>query len=262
MNIFLREMKAGWKSLMFWTLGMVALIGVSMWEYEGLTATGNAMSQIMAIYPKSLKALFGMSVYDIGTLFGYFGIIMLFVYVVAGLHAVMLGANLIAKEEREKTAEFLMVKPVTWENILIFKMLAGLVNILIVNLAAWVVSAATVSYFSDEHVGAEVFSIQVLMFLFQLLFLWLGAFMASILKTSKAGQFATFIFLGFYFIKVMADLLDSEVINYFTPFGFLGAQKVIIDEAAVPGWGGLIVLILVAGMSWWAYRKYPQKDIL
>ena len=54
----------------------------------------------------------------------------------ATIHAAMLGATIIAKEERDKTAEFLFVKPVSRSKIISFKLLVALVNIVILTIVA------------------------------------------------------------------------------------------------------------------------------
>ena len=43
----------------------------------------------------------------------------------ATVHAAMLGADIISKEERDKTAEFLFVKPISRNKIIISKLLGS-----------------------------------------------------------------------------------------------------------------------------------------
>lgn len=260
MNIFLREMRATWKSLLFWSLGMLALIGASMMEFEGLSKTGGAMGQILSLYPKSLKAMFGMVEYDISDPMGYFGVIYVFVQLIGGLHAAMLGANLISKEERDKTAEFLMSKPINRDNILKFKTIAGAACLLLMNLVTWGISAPMLTKYV-ESVNTKLVGIQISFFAFQLLFMALGIFLAASFRVPKAGQYAVFVFFGCYLLKYLSDLMGGTFLDYITPFNFLGAQHVILDDKT-PFWGCLAALVLSAGMYAAAMWRYPKRDMM
>ncbi|MFA5881807.1 MAG: ABC transporter permease subunit, partial [Eubacteriales bacterium] len=78
---------------------------------------------------------------------------MLFLYLVvmATIHAAMLGANIIAKEERDKTAEFLLAKPVSRNEIITVKLGAGLTNILIFNAVTLLSSLVIVGHYSGSE---------------------------------------------------------------------------------------------------------------
>ena len=67
---------------------------------------------------------------------------MLFLYiaVMGAVHAVILGSELISKEERDKTSEFLYAKPVSRPTALTGKLLAGLTNLIVLNLVTLVSS--------------------------------------------------------------------------------------------------------------------------
>jgi len=52
----------------------------------------------------------------------------------AKIHASMIGAAIISKEERDKTTEFLFAKPVSRNEIITAKLFSGFANILIFNL--------------------------------------------------------------------------------------------------------------------------------
>ena len=56
----------------------------------------------------------------------------------ATIHAAMLGATIIAKEERDKTSEFLFAKPVLRSTIITAKLLAAFVNIVVFNLITFI----------------------------------------------------------------------------------------------------------------------------
>ena len=162
MNIVKRELKANRKSLLLWSIGVLFMVGVGMGKYAGMNGTGETMNELMAEMPKSLQAIMGSGGFDLSTAIGYYGLLFLYLVIMATIHAVMLGANIIAKEERDKTAEFLLVKPISREKVITAKLLASLINLLVFNFVTLVSSFIFVRQFSQ---GQEVLrDIGLLMF--------------------------------------------------------------------------------------------------
>ena len=111
MNVFLREMKAHRWGLLFWSLGMVMMIYSGMAKYGAYEAAGQSVEVILAQIPRSMQAVFGMTGFDLTTAAGFYGMLFLYLAVMGAVHASLLGAHLIAKEERDHTSEFLYAKP-------------------------------------------------------------------------------------------------------------------------------------------------------
>ena len=144
MNIFLKEMKSHRKSLIFWSIGVFLMVASGMVKYESLSSSGQPMNEMLAGMPKSMLALLGIGDFDISTATGYYGLLFIYLLLMATIHAAMLGATIIAKEERDKTSEFLFVKPVSRNRVITAKLLAAFVNILILNLVTFVSSLGLV----------------------------------------------------------------------------------------------------------------------
>ncbi|CAM5207458.1 ABC transporter OS=Lysinibacillus sphaericus OX=1421 GN=LYSIN_01899 PE=4 SV=1 [Lysinibacillus sphaericus] len=113
MNIFLKELKSHRKSLIFWSIGVFLMVASGMTKYEAYSSSGQSINKLMADMPKSLRAVLGFNDLDLTKASGYYGMLFLYLVLMATIHAVMLGATIIAKEERDKTSEFLFVKPVS-----------------------------------------------------------------------------------------------------------------------------------------------------
>src|SRR5512137_2892016 len=134
MNVFLREMKAHRWGLFFWCIGIVLLVYAGMAKYAAYSAAGQSVVEVMDQLPKAIKVVFGLSGFDLGTAAGFYGVLFLYLAVMAAVHAVLLGAHLIAKEERDHTSEFLFAKPASRSKVITGKLLAGLVNLIVFNL--------------------------------------------------------------------------------------------------------------------------------
>lgn len=241
MNLFLREMKVYRKSLIIWCIGIIAIVGSGMGKYAGLSSSGQSMNDLMASMPKSLQAIMGIGTLDISTASGYYGILYAYLLLMATIHAVMLGATIISKEERDKTAEFLNVKPISRNKIITMKLGAAFVNIVLFNMIAWISSNVIVGKYSKgESVGDDITMTMVSMFILQLLFLVIGTAISAISKSPKAtATLSTAILFITYILSVAIDLNDQlEGLKYVTPFKYFEAKNVMYG-------GGLDVVFVI-----------------
>ena len=151
MNIYMRELKAHRKSLLIWSIGMFFLVVAGMGKYSAGAATGgNSMNEIMLQMPKSLQSLFGVGIFDLTIALDFFAILFVYILFMAAMQTVMLGSGIISKEERDKTAEFLLVKPISRTKILTAKLLAAVTILLIFWAVTYVSSYGILSYYSKD----------------------------------------------------------------------------------------------------------------
>ncbi len=260
MNVLLRELKATWRSILFWCLGTMGLIGVSFGKYDAIAKMGDEVGDLLALYPKPLLVLFGVGTFDITTAMGYFGVVFVFVLLMGGLHASLLGSHLVAKEEREKTAEFLYVRPMRWDTILQWKLLVGVIGVLALNLCSWAMSAGLLSTYVEDVAGT-VAQLQLTLLVFQLFFLLLGFAMAACFRNKRAGEQTVQLFFVAYLIKFVNDLLGGSFLAYLTPFSFLGPERVI-NDAHMPVLACLITVCLTVGLAYVSLNRFPKRDIM
>lgn len=263
MNIFLKELKSHRKSLIFWSIGVFLMVGSGMTKYEAYSSSGQSINKLMADMPKTLRAVFGFNDLDLTKASGYYGMLFLYLVLMATIHAVMLGATIIAKEERDKTSEFLFVKPVSRSKVITAKLLAALINIVIFNLATFVSSIILLGKYSDgEAVNSEIAILMVAMFILQVLFMVIGSATAAVKKKPKtAASVATGILLLMYMLSMIIDLNESiKGIRYFTPFKYFEAKNVMygggLDVSFV-----VISLILILSFLVITYVYYKKRDL-
>jgi ABC-2 type transport system permease protein len=111
MLIFKRELRAHRKSLILWSAAILLVIVSALGKYSTAVASGQSINALFDQIPEAIKAVLGMGNFDLSTISGFYGMCYLYLALLAAVHAVLLGANIIAKEERDKTTEFLLVKP-------------------------------------------------------------------------------------------------------------------------------------------------------
>jgi ABC-2 type transport system permease protein len=262
MNIFWRELKTYRKSMIFWSLGLIFLIASGMNKYQATAANGQ-INDLMAEMPKSLQVIMGGGALDLSKASGYFGILVLYFLLMATIHAAMLGGNIIAKEERDKTAEFLFVKPLSRHQIITWKLLSALTNILIFNLVSWISSMLIVgAYSKGEAVNGDISIVMLGMFILQLLFLVIGTSIAAVYRNSKkAASLATGIMLVTFILSIAIDFNDKlAFLKYVTPFKFYEAKNIMygggFDAVYVIISTVLIVLLTVV-----TYISFKKRDL-
>lgn len=262
MNIFIRELKANRKALIIWCVCMALGVLSGMAKYTAYSSS-EASSQALKDLPQSMKALLGMGSFDVTTMSGFFAFLFLYIAVAAALHAALLGSGIIAKEERDKTTEFLIAKPVSRITVVTSKLLAALVNIVILNLVTLIASVSMVSaYNKGKDITGEVAVFLLSMFMIQLIFLSLGALISAIMRNPKgAGAVAAGVALVAYVITEITNLNDSlSILNVLSPFKYFSAGRIIDGNGLNP----VIVLgslLLAAAFSASTYFFYRRRDL-
>ncbi|WP_010677888.1 ABC transporter permease subunit [Bacillus timonensis] len=259
MNVFLREMKAYRKSLIIWSIGLVLLLLMGKTEYSSLSSSGQSLNELIESMPKALQALMGTGTLDLSTPIGYFSILYLYLLLMGTIHAAMLGASIIAKEERDKTFEFLFVKPITRTKVITMKLLAALTNLVVFNA---VTTIATILVFEMNREIKDLFMLMSGMLLLQLLFLMIGSALASVIRGPKrAAPFAMGILLLTFILSIVIDLSEKlEPFTYIVPFRYFTAKKILTGD----GFEAVYVILslsFIVALTVTTYVFYKKKDL-
>jgi ABC-2 type transport system permease protein len=263
MNIIILEMKANLKSLIIWSIGVLAMVIAGMGKYAGMNGTGQTMNELMAEMPQSLQAIMGTSGFDLSTALGFYGLLYLYLIVMASIHAVMLGANIIAKEERDKTAEFLLVKPISRAKIISMKLITAFIHLVVFNLVTLFSSIIIVKRYTEaETVTEDILLLMSGMFILQLIFLLLGSAIAAVYKKAKkASAISTGILLILFILSILINMTEKiEMLKYFTPFKYFEAGTILNNRNLEPVFLVLSAIVIVA-FTTVTYHFYQKKDL-
>lgn len=263
MNIFWRELKAHRWGLLFWSLGMIAMVYMGMTKYAAYEASGESVQQIMDALPRAVGAVFGLTGFDLSTAAGFFGVLFLYIAVLGAVHAVLLGSGLIAKEERDRTSEFLYSKPFTRGKILTGKLLAGLVIMVVLNVVTLATSLYVVRLFNKEgSFDGDVVLLMVGLLFIQLLFFSIGAVVAGSMHRPKAAasRASAIMFVAFLLSFIVNMNENLSFLRFFTPFKYFDAANLMADHALDPVFVLLSVAIIAVALVG-TYRFYTARDL-
>jgi ABC-2 type transport system permease protein len=263
MNIFIREMRAHRKSLIAWCIGMLFMIVSGMGKYSAYVESGQSVNELISTMPKTLRAVLGFGDFDLTKASGFYGILFLYLVIMATIHASMLGANIISKEERDKTTEFLMVKPVSRNNIITSKLLAAILNVIILNLVTLILSITiTGKYSRGEEITGDILILMVGMFILQLLFLFIGTGIAAVSKNPKtSSSIATSVLMIAFIISVITDMNNKlEGLKYVTPFKYFSAGSIMYGGGLEPVFV-ILSFVIITIFIYVTYAFYKKRDL-
>ncbi len=263
MNIFFREIKKYRKSLFFWSIGLVVLIASGMAKFSVYQDNSGALGDLLSQMPQSIQSVFGLTGFDLTTAAGFYGVTFLYIALMVSVHAVLMGSNIIAKEERDRTSEFLFVKPVSRFKILSNKILAGLFEVLAINAVTFISSILLVDAFNKgPSINDVIFALMIGLLFMQLIFFFAGTAVAAVSRRPKASaSIATSIllvtFIAHYFVNMSPDL---DWIKYFTPFKYFDAQNLISGNGIETIYVVLSIIIVSISVAV-TYYLFKKRDL-
>ncbi len=263
MNIFFKELKSYRLGLIFWSIGIFLLVFSSMAKFATYSGAGQSITTLINQFPQSVQAIFGLTGFNLDKASGYFGVIFMYIALMATSHAVLMGAGIISKEERDKTSEFLMTKPISRAKVITAKIAVGLFSLVIINLVTLASSVYSVNFFThDWSFMNYMLLLMAGLFFLQLIFFFVGTAIAAINnrpKLSSSGAVSVLLaaFILTFFINLNNNL---DFLKYLTPFKYFDARDILANMTLDPLYI-TISLVLIVIMIFVTYRSYSARDL-
>jgi ABC-2 type transport system permease protein len=260
MTLFFHEMKRERVRFIVWTAAIAAMLLISIVIYPQMETQMNEMGDMFSEMG-GFSAAFNMDQINFGEYRGYFAVECGNVLGLGGaFFAALLGIAMLAKEERERTAEFLLTHPVSRNYVVAQKLLAVVAGVLILNLVTSLTALAgtlaigetiEAKLFFELFLGYTLMQLEIACIMFGL-----SAFLTG--GGIGIGLGAAFVF---YFMSILANLTDdAQFLRYITPFSYA-------DGTAIVANGGIEIKYLIPGIVFAllgvaaAFLQYNRKDI-
>jgi ABC-2 type transport system permease protein len=262
MRIYLRELKANFKSLLIY-IGIVAFFAVVGFSKFSGYADNPELLEVLDSMPAAMMDSFNMNTFNLTTVVGFFGVMFAFVGLILAIAAVMWGSDIISKEERDKTVEFSLTLPVKRSTLITAKFLAALTNCILLAAATWglnLVAAQAYSPGDDYYLFVRQGMLALL--LLQVIFLTVGIFIGCAMKQHKrAGSVAISILLGTYFFSIIAGLKEEwDFLKFLTPFKYFDPVMILNESRVEPVYLWISLGIILVSMTG-AYLAYNRRDL-
>lgn len=262
MNMFLHELKAYRKSTMIWTISLVALVVLFMSMFPSFSKDAEEFKKLMEGFPVELRKAIGLSVDSIATLLGFYSYAFLYLKLTGAIQAMNLGTSILSKETIEKTADFLLTKPVTRTQIITSKLMAALVSLVITNIVFVSAAMLMASYVAtDEFSKMAFFLISITLFIMQLMFLALGIIVSVVFpKIKSVISVSLGTVFGFFMLGMISSTTEDAALRYLTPFNYFDSAYIVKNTSYENPFlfAGIIFIITAIAASYYFYAK---KDV-
>lgn len=263
MSVYLHELKSYRKSTFWWSVSIALLMAAAIAKFDAFQKSGESVNDLFKSLPPGLSALFGVTGVDLTTASGYFVVTVAYTAIMLGVHAVLIGSGIVAKEETEHTAEFLYTKPASRWKILAPKLLAALTIVVILNLVTLVASVIGMdSVVEPSSVNNDILFLMPSLLGIQVYFLTVGFAFASIMRRPKrAGQWAAGVLVTTFIAYSVIGLNDNlDFLKYLTAFQYFDAKQIFNDHA----YDSLYLVIAgvtIAALVTASFIRFQRRDL-
>ena len=262
-RMFKREFKINLKSLIIWTVIVMALFLMVFAIYPSMMQSEEQLNELMEIFPENVLKMFNMDIESMGSAFGWIkteGYV--FLALLGAFYSAILGGTILVKEENDKTIEFLYSKPISRNKIVTTKILCGVINIFIFTVAVTIFNLCGLAISDDLDLKPFLLISLSPLFLFYMTFfivLFVSTFMKKSRKAMSVG--IGFVFIS-YFLQTIGNMSQKvAIIKSLSVFEFVSSRYIIVNNTL--DWkyiiAGIFIMVIVAvGV----YIRYNKKELV
>lgn len=260
MTILRHELRRSRVPFWIWTGAIGFLLAVCIFLFPEMKGEMEGVSEVFSSMG-AFTAAFGMDRLNFGTLNGYYAIECGNVLGLGGaFFAALLAAGMLCKEEKERTAEFLLTHPVSRARVVTEKLAAVLILITVMNLIICALAVGSILAIGESVPWRELTLQHLAYWLLQLEIAGICFGVSAFLRRGSAGV-GLGIAVMLYFMNLIANITESAAfLKDLTPFGYC-------DGAEIASSGSLDLKRLAVGAAFFAlgvaaaYWQYTRKDI-
>lgn len=260
MTLVIHELKQRKLSLFIWTVIISFLMSVFIFLFPEMKGEMEDISDLFSSLGP-LTAAFGMDRLNYGTFIGYYAIECGNVLGLGGaFYAALCAVGVLSKEEKEKTAEFLLTHPVSRTRIVTEKLLSVVMGITAMNLIVSFVSVGSIGIVGEPIPWKELCLLHLAYYLLQLQLAGICFGLSAFLRRGSMGAGLGLAAL-LYFLNLVANITGSmKFLKYITPFGYCDGADIVAGGHLNAVYLAIGMTLCVAGVTA-AYLKYIRKDI-
>lgn len=263
--MFRREMKVNFKSFIIWLLIVMGIFSIVFLIYPSIIDSDNIkmMDELLKIFPEEVLKAFNMDISSLDSAYGWLkseGFV--FILLIVGCYAGILGSNILLKEENDKTIEYLNSLPVRRSDIVVQKVLAGLTYIILMVGLIGIFNFIGLSLSGDFNQEQYLFLSITPLFSSVVIYFICMFFSTFTHKTKKMIGISLGIVFISYMLHMLSTIADSvSFLRYFSVFTLSDIRNVItstsIDPIMVVSSIGISGLFFILTMM-----HYNRKELI
>ena len=262
MNIYRHELRAYRWHTIIWSASLCGLMILMMCFFPIFQKDVDAYTEMMANFPEAIKAALGIVIDNFATPLGYYAFCFTYTSLIAAIQAMNLGVGILSKEERERTADFLMTKPVSRVKIVTSKLLAVLTVLVITNVLYNIASIVMILSVAGTEVDIHILMLMNLsVVLLQLIFCSIGLAISVFMKKVRSVPPVSLGFVfAFFAISAFAVTSKEDKLRFLTPFQYFTTNQIMEDAGYELTFVILGAVIVLAGLAL-TYYRFIRKNI-
>lgn len=247
-------------SFFIWTGSIGFLLAVCVFLFPDMKKEMEGINDVFASMG-AFTAAFGMDRLNFGTLVGFYAIECGNILGLGGaFYASLCAVGILSKEEKDKTAEFLLTHPVSRRRIVTEKLIAVFIQITAMNMIISAVSVSSMAVIGEEIPWKEINLLHLAYYLLQIELAGICFGISSFLRRGNVG-----IGLGMaammYVLNLISNITESaKCLKYITPFGYCEGADIVTTGSLDGARIAIGMTICIGGVAV-AFLRYLQKDI-
>lgn len=260
MTMIKHELKRGKTAFLIWTIAIAFLLAICVFLFPEMKGQMDSVNDMFASMG-SFSEAFGMDRLNFGTLVGFYAVECGNVLGLGGaFYAAFSAVSMLSKEEKDKTAEFLLTHPISRTSIVTEKLIAILIQITLMNVIVYAISIITITMIGETIPFKEISLMHLAYFLLQIELAGICFGISAFLSKGSIG-----VGLGvasmMYFLNLVANIADvADFLKYITPFAYCEGADIVTNGKLDYGLVAIGLLVGIIGIML-AYWKYTKKDI-
>lgn len=260
MTVFKKEMRQGVISLFIWTAVTAFMMILCIFLFPEMKGQMNDVNDLFSNMGGFTEA-FGMNRVGFGEIMGFYAVECGNILGIGGgFFAAYIGISSLAKEEKDKTAEFLLTHPISRVRVLTEKLLSIFLQVLIFNVIVILSSILSLVIIGETVKWSSFCLLHIAFFIMQIEIAVVCFGISSFLKKSAIGV-GLGLTMILYFMNIVKNIsANADFLKYITPFSYADSTGIVADERiqAEPVITGVIISVtfLIIG-----FMKYLKKDI-
>jgi len=252
-------------SLVLWIIVITMLVSFTMSVYDAFVENRTKVMGMLNLMPKGALQFKGISnINDLTSVLGFYAVNnVIYMMVLGSIFAMVLGSNILLKEEYDKTAEYLLAKPLTRSDIFFSKLSVMIIHVILLNMVT-----ALAGFISMKLVQKNSFSVNAFLILtlytlmLNMLFGATGLFLSNLVKRPRPiTTLGIGLVLFLYFVFTLSKITESAArIGYISPFRYVN-MEVTSPAYHLELWNVFYFAGFTTLLTAISYRLYCRKDI-
>jgi len=264
MNILKQELKMGRKSLIVWCISLIGVLLLFMLMYVSISDQLAEFQKVFDSFPVEFRRAFAAENLNLDTVMGFYPFAMTYILLAGAVQAMNLGVSVLSSEVREKTGDFLFVKPVSRFRIVAMKMLSVFIQILITNAVFFIASWVILEMIRTTDYDNNLYLLFTgTLFFIQIFFASFGFFISVFLRRIKTVlPISMGVVFLFYIIFLLNETLKDVKLGYISPFDYFAlaaiSKTMSYDSVYLVVWTFLVFLFVYLTFYVFAKKDLPS----